>query len=160
MGRDCPDIKPNLSHCRPKTHADRGDIPDQLARRRYQTPEDRRAFLISLKKVCAELRADDTNCLIGTGSFYLNQPTRFSNSGVTGHAVGWVEVHHLDNPFEEKKFQERVAALLAAERFLQARWRRQTCPPKFRRASDVLLTVKIGRLFSEQPNPKTQHLHH
>lgn len=93
-------------------------IPDQLAGRTHQTPEERRAFLASLKQICIGLRTAYTNCLIGTGGFYLNQPARFSNSDVISHAAGWVEVYHLDNPFEEKQFQERVDTLRPVMAFL------------------------------------------
>ncbi len=88
-------------------------LPDDVETRTHQTPEERRAFLVELKGICDQLRAEYGNCLIGTGGFYLDQPARFSGGDVQSHAAGWVEIYGQDNPFEEKKFQERAVEIFA-----------------------------------------------
>ena len=89
-------------------------IPDETEGNTHETPEDRRAFLISLKEMCDELRPEYGNCLIGTAGFYLDRPASFSSSDVRASAAGWLEVYQPDNPFEERNFQERVEALREA----------------------------------------------
>ncbi len=87
-------------------------LPDENEDNTYQTPEERRAFLVRLKDICDLLRPEYGNCLIGTAGFNLDGPARFIG-GTRASAAGWVEVYMPDNPFEERNFQERAEAVFA-----------------------------------------------
>ena len=83
-------------------------LPDPNLENTYQTAEERQAFLGEILEVCDRIRAEFGNCLIGTAGFYLHKPARFSSSGVNANAASWVEIYALENPLEERKFQERA----------------------------------------------------
>ncbi|KJZ18494.1 hypothetical protein [Loktanella sp. S4079] len=89
-------------------------VPDLAESRTHQTAEERRAFLVALKDLCDTLRSEYNNCLIGTAGFYLDRPARFSGSDVRSNASGWVEVYLVDNPFEQRQFEQRVEELRGA----------------------------------------------
>jgi len=88
-------------------------LPDTFSDSTHQTPEERRAFLATMKDVCERLRAEFGNCIVGVSGFDLNRPARYSSTDVQAHAAGWVEVYLVDNPFEESKLEERAQEILA-----------------------------------------------
>ncbi|MEJ6401687.1 hypothetical protein [Yoonia sp. 2307UL14-13] len=88
-------------------------LPDTDENRTHEIPQERTAFLAEILDLCAALRAEYGNCLIGTAGFYLDRAARFSGGGVSAHAAAWVEVYLPDNPFEQRNFQEKVNAILA-----------------------------------------------
>ena len=80
----------------------------------FQTPDERRAFLLELKNICTQLRAEFGNCLISRAIFRQMPPIELIGRSRPDEAVGVVEVYGLDNPFAQKKFEERVEELLTA----------------------------------------------
>ena len=88
-------------------------LPDTTATSALDTPEQRKAFLGRLIKVCDELRAETGSCVISTVGFYMNSAARFSPSNITTWAAGWVSVYSPDNPFEKEQLEKKAQEIWA-----------------------------------------------
>jgi len=85
-------------------------LPVENLNKKFSTPEQRRALISRYLKVCDQLRQEYGNCMLGTLSFNLSRPAKFT-SGARAHATGWVEVYALDQPLVKKKFEARAKEL-------------------------------------------------
>ncbi|WP_284377239.1 hypothetical protein [Amylibacter marinus] len=86
----------------------RAFLPDTNLNNTYETPEKRQAFLKRIARVCEQLRAEFGNCVIGVANFDLARPSGYSGSAAKANAAGWVEIHSVDNPFEERLLAARA----------------------------------------------------
>ncbi len=88
-------------------------LRDQLTGRGMTSPEDRRAFLADIEKVCDELRKEYGNCLIDTAKFFLDRPSPRDDSAEVAQGFGSVSVYTVETRFEEGNLLEKAEEILA-----------------------------------------------